>query len=1515
MKRGFIPVLLSIALVSLFPVDWAVAQGSGDPVGVMVSVPSDFITVGDEFALTLTVTGGEMPPCISAAPQPADVVLVIDVSGSMNDYDKLDAAKQAALTFIDQLYSTIDQVAIVGFSNYAFIVQDLTSNMEQARTAVDELETLSGTDIAGGLQEAVRVLTGSSRRSSAKGVVVLLSDGQSGRSEALLASEEAQELDITIYTISLGSDADRQLMEDIATGSYNHYHSPTTAQLNQVYELIQTQIAYVRAEGIVLEAGINTEAVELIPDSVSVAEAVVGDQVRWQIGELSPGEEQMLSFRLRVLESGIHPVFVDLGGQYEVCDQSYELSSDTPSITSQPAPTPTPTPSPTPTLIPPCTTDPLGDECLETLFFLGELTWPCREWRLPWWVCLLLLLLLLLSLLLWWLWQRIERQRRSWAPSSYSSPPQSGVNRSAWPSLPTYERPAPIPVVESPVDHRFSSTLVIGLGDLGKRSLEALEETLTQTYGEVPEKIHLLSIDFTEEEERAWTSIAIPLHEGDISKWLERDSSDLPGWIPSNMVSDLREWANTSSFGEESPLIERMLGRLAILMHRRELEARIGNGVEKLAGENASIFLVGSLAEGYASGALFDVGYLVRQQLKDPQVMNCSLQSLVFLPEAHIEAYVSIQGRSNLQRVAAGAWRELDRFQMVFEHAYPVECLDQRTEYEGKLFDRCYLLSPDRSDGISLTDQPIVNTICPAIADVIITFSDSAFRPTWEEIARAVTNQVGRWQVERGEVLYSSLGSFAHILPVEDLMQSLALQMADDVVELQLGGGLGNPEQVATRMLSQPESPTGMFTTELMHDLSQCATLPDEQILDHLSNLGVEAYSILAAGQDEEMRQSYLETLHNLVVGGVWDSVKTSTEARAAEYGPDTRRLIKDVDRATDYVDELARHMAACSEDQAHIFQRVLIENMLVTLNANCQHDEGGLLAGLDLSHALLSILTRYHQVVKTMRDKRTRELNQVKDEARDLRDLLEQMARDSQARHPSFWKALLVGVGSSAVAVLGLGLATLAAPALFAPLGGAALLAAGAGAWGSWHMLSRKPALIQRQEEYLVTAQEMLALEIECGLYDAWTQIVDRWIEITRSVSAPLESWKSTWRSPELQNTLLAREKQIAAKREARQAIAVRHYLEDERIRRTLYEEYVAPRVQEDEQNRFLWAFERSEDDQVSWTLEVVGSCSRSLKLLEGEEAAEALLDIGSAYASELRSLTIADVLAENYSSSTVAEEIGSASAPFIKFAANKQSLSESHRFVAAISESQRKYFKEIVKALRQPAAQSHSQQLAPLMHPHRCITLASLDLLRTAGLPSWNQARRSYGNLRRRERAALHVFPAEQNAALYEGLLSNIDRATQVLSPQVVLTLEDEQRGRAFWMAYALGWVRQRATDDGGMSTLRHMALVVPGTEPIRLTDSTKEKPSLWQAAVSFVLGESGGDVQPIESAVEALKPSDRQERRARESRLIQALDEAREMQRHASLMTREMGLIMHLVVEDVLRQWLDEEGFLEV
>jgi uncharacterized protein YegL len=1474
------------------------------------------MVVGDDFALTLSVTGGEMPACTSTTPQPADVVLVIDVSSSMIDDEKLEAAKRAAWTFIDQLDSTIDQVAIVGFSNYAFTVQDLTSNKEQARTAVDELEALSGTDIAGGVREAVRVLTGSSRRSLAKGVVVLLSDGQSGRSEALLASEEAQEVDITIYSVSLGNDADRQLMEDIATSSYNYYHSPTTAQLSQIYELIQTQIAYVRAEEIVLEAAINTGAVELIPDSVSVAEAVVGDQVRWQTGELSPGEERMLSFRLRVLESGIHPLFIDLGGQYEVCDQSYKLSSDIPSITSQPAPTPTPTPSPTPTPIPPCTTDPLGDECVETLFLLGELTWPCREWGLPWWVCLLLLLLLLLSLLLWWLWQRMERQRQSWAPSSFSPPPPSGVNHSAWPSLPMYERPAPIPVIESPVDHRFSSTLVIGLGDLGQRSLEALEETLTQTYEEVPENIHLLSIEFTEaEEEQAWTSIAIPLHEGDVSKWLKRDPSDLPDWIPSDMVSDLREWANNPSSGEESRLIERMLGRLAILMHRHELEARTRNRVERLAGENTSIFLVGSLAEGYASGALFDVGYLVRQQLKDLQVRNCSLQSLVFLPEAHIEAYASIQGRSNLQRVTTGTWRELDRFQLVFEHAYPVEYLDQRTEYEGKLFDRCYLLSPDRSDGTSLTNQPIVNTICPAIADMIMTFSDSAFRTAWEEKARAVTNQVGRWQLERGEVLYSSLGSFAYILPVEDLMQSLALQMADDVVELQLGGGLGNPEQVATRMLSQPESPTGVFTTELMHDLSQCATLPDEQILDHLSNLGVEAYSILAAGQDEEMRQSYLETLHNLVAGGVWDSVKTSTEERAAEYGPDTRRLIKDVDRATDCLDELARHMAACSEAQAHIFQRVLVETMLVILNANCQDDEGGLLAGLDLSHALLSILTRYHQMVKTMRDKRTREIEQVRGEAQDLRELLEQRARDSEARHPSFWKALLVGVGSSAVAVLGLGLATLAAPALFVPLGGAALLAAGAGAWGSWHMLSRKPALVQRQEEYLATAQEMLALEIECSLYDAWVQIVDRWIEITRSTSAPLENWKSTWRSSKLQNTLLEEEKQLAAKREARQAIAVRRYLEDERIRRALYEEYVAPRVQEDEQNRFLWAFEQSEDGQVSWTLEVIGSCSRSLGLLDVEEAAEVLLDIGSAYASELRSLTIADVLAENYSSSAVAEEIGSASAPFIRFAANKQSLSEAHRFVAAISESQRMYFNEIVKALRQPAAQSHSQQLAPLMHPHRCITLASLDLLRTAGLPSWNQARRSYGSLRRRERAALHVFPAEQNAALYEGLLSNIGRAMQVLAPQVVLTLEDERRARAFWMAYALGWVRQKATDDGGMSTLRHMALVVPGTEPIRLTDPTKEEPSLWQAAVSFVLGESGRDAQPIESAVEALKPSDRQERRARESRLIQALDEAREMQRHTSLVTREMGLIMHLVVEDVLRQWLDEEGFLEV
>jgi uncharacterized protein YegL len=1409
------------------------------------------------------------------------VALVIDASTSMDDDNKLEAAKQAALAFLNQMDLSVDQAAIVAFSSTAWTVQGLTQSQAVARTAIEGLDTVSGTDIADGLQEGIRILGGAAHRPSATAAIVLLSDGQSDWAEAEQAATQAREQGIVVYTVSLGSGADRALMEALASFPSIYHHAPTTTELSDIYRTIQTQIASAMAANIVVHAKVNTDAWELIPQSLSPPGIVAGDQITWTAGTLAAGQTQALTARVRAIQVGESAVLLTTEVHYDLCgDQPHSLT---------PGPGPTllvlapPTPTPTPTPVSPCTQEPLGNDCLSSLVCLGGLTWPCTILELPWWVCLLIPFLLLVALLLWLWWRREEQARRAWQLPRGGTVAPPALDTGTWQPFPTPSTPPLLPVTAAQISTRMNPTLVIGLGQMGCGAINVLRTTLEEAYGKVPSQIRLLSIYPVQgPPEQDNTRLILSLDPETVREALRQvnDRPDLQTWFSPETKNALHSWLSGSSDGmasaSPSQLISRALGRLSLFVHRRELEARLQSELEALNGESPTIYLIGSLAEGYASGSLLDVAHLTRLQAEGLTLSNYTFQGLVMLPEAHTGRSERSDEQARLQQIASAAWRELDRFQSAFEHAYPLNYGDRQTRRGGKLLDRCYLFSPDRSEGPGLAGRPLTETLYPAIADLIVALADNSLRPVWERVTQAVIERTNRQQHQRGEALYGSLGSFTYVLPVEDLVQSSALQLAREMVAAQLAGGLSNAHDIVLELLSQPASPGGISGTALMQDVAQRADIPLEQAKTQIAALGVEIASLLSPSRDDEAKRETVTTLHNLVSDHVIRAARTSAEALADEYGPDTERFLDDVAQARELV-SLDLYLEASLAGQEAIFLRILSERMLEVLNPPHRSDDSGLMAGLDLTQALSAVLTDNRQMVTEVADDIARTLSDVEAKAQSVRLAVQEEAANSQAAHPRLGKALLTGIAPAAAVVVGLGLATLAVPTLLLPLGGVALVATGVGAWGTWHLLHRTPTLIRQQLAYREAAQAVLALEVEHRLYDAWLQTVDRWLGIVHTTAAPLRDWHTVWTSSTLSEALDSQEATLAKRRQTRQSILVRRYLDDDQVQESLYQRHVAPVVRTDEYNRFVWSY-NLEDDSPRWALTMVGTHGQAINEADAKDACHALLDIGSAYASGLRALPIADVLTELYAPETVAQECGPGSAPLIRMAANEQPLSESHRFVAVAGGNQAAYFDQVIQALRQPAAQVHSEQWATLEHPHRCATLASLDLLRNTGLFSWNQARRSYGNLPSRHRVELQIFPAERTAAHYEGLLSQIGLAWRVFSPQTVLTLENERRARTFWLAYAHGWVQQVLAEHGDMSSLRQMALVLPEAEPVPLTKPREEAPSLWQAVVAFVLGERGGDVEVVEAALSDQEPLDRQARRDQIRALERVLDEAR-------------------------------------
>lgn len=122
---------------------------------------------------------------------PCDIVLVIDVSTSMEDdapvpgenektgLTVLDLTKHAALTIIETLNDK-DRLGIVSFSTKSTIVQTLTymdiDKKEEARKKIKALEPNGSTNLWHGIHDGIRVFTESLKIGNV-GAMMVLTDG------------------------------------------------------------------------------------------------------------------------------------------------------------------------------------------------------------------------------------------------------------------------------------------------------------------------------------------------------------------------------------------------------------------------------------------------------------------------------------------------------------------------------------------------------------------------------------------------------------------------------------------------------------------------------------------------------------------------------------------------------------------------------------------------------------------------------------------------------------------------------------------------------------------------------------------------------------------------------------------------------------------------------------------------------------------------------------------------------------------------------------------------------------------------------------------------------------------------------------------------------------------------------------------------------------------------------------------------------------------------------------------
>ena len=202
------------------------------PVSVGVDLVQDKVLTGSDgrVAVSLTLTADQIEPPEERAVQHADLVIVLDRSGSMQG-KKLQNARQAVLQLIDRL-TPRDRLALVTYSNGVQTVSPLVfmdgDHRDRVRAVVQEIYAQGGTNLGGGLHQGIATLM-QTPAAGRQRKVILISDGLANQGvtdpQALgLMAGGAVEQNFAVSTVGVGYDFNEVLMTTIADHGAGRYY-------------------------------------------------------------------------------------------------------------------------------------------------------------------------------------------------------------------------------------------------------------------------------------------------------------------------------------------------------------------------------------------------------------------------------------------------------------------------------------------------------------------------------------------------------------------------------------------------------------------------------------------------------------------------------------------------------------------------------------------------------------------------------------------------------------------------------------------------------------------------------------------------------------------------------------------------------------------------------------------------------------------------------------------------------------------------------------------------------------------------------------------------------------------------------------------------------------------------------------------------------------------------------------------------------------------------------------------
>ena len=174
-----------------------------------------------------------------SARKDVNLVMLIDVSGSMAG-EKIENVRRAAVQFVEQMGDG-DYISIIAFSSEPRPIaghRPIAGNREKIATAIEGLVAEGDTTLYDAIGDGAVLLSETSAPETANAMVVLTDglDTASFRYDAVGAAEAVVDTGATVFTIAYGSDADEELLEEIAVRANGNFFRGDEASIVAIYQ-------------------------------------------------------------------------------------------------------------------------------------------------------------------------------------------------------------------------------------------------------------------------------------------------------------------------------------------------------------------------------------------------------------------------------------------------------------------------------------------------------------------------------------------------------------------------------------------------------------------------------------------------------------------------------------------------------------------------------------------------------------------------------------------------------------------------------------------------------------------------------------------------------------------------------------------------------------------------------------------------------------------------------------------------------------------------------------------------------------------------------------------------------------------------------------------------------------------------------------------------------------------------------------------------------------------------------